>query len=62
LGGSDRQVELISIVLVLMSSVGELGKTLSPSKCLVTDIHETGSRNNYRKKVYIYEKGWNEES
>jgi hypothetical protein len=36
--------------------VGELGKTLSPSKCRVTKIHETSSRNNCRKKVHIYEK------
>jgi hypothetical protein len=38
------------------ASVGELGKTLSPSKCRVTEIHETGSRNSCRKRIQIYEK------
>jgi hypothetical protein len=36
--------------------VGELGKTLSPSKCQIIKIHEVGSRNIYGKKVQIYEK------
>jgi hypothetical protein len=36
--------------------VGELGKTLSPSKCQIIEIHEVGSRNICGKKVQIYEK------
>jgi hypothetical protein len=41
----------------LFVAVRELGKTLSPSKCRVTEIHETGSRNNYRKKgLYLRKK------
>jgi hypothetical protein len=40
-----------------------LGKTLSPSKCRITEIHETGTRNNYRKKgLYLWKNGWNKES
>jgi hypothetical protein len=38
------------------STVGELGKTLSPSKCRIIEIHEVGSRNSCGKKVKIYEK------
>jgi hypothetical protein len=44
------------------ASVGELSKTLPPSKCRIVKIHETSSQSNYRKKVYICEKRWSEES
>jgi hypothetical protein len=29
---------------LIVSIVGELGKTLTPSKCRIVEIHETGSR------------------
>jgi hypothetical protein len=39
------------------ASVGELGETLSSSKCRAIKIHETGLQNGCRGKVQIYEKG-----
>jgi hypothetical protein len=39
-----------------MFTVGELGKTLSPSKCRIAKIHETGLRNSCRRRVHIYGK------
>jgi hypothetical protein len=42
--------------------VGELGKTLSPSKCRIAEIHETSSQSSFMKKVCVCEKGRSEES
>jgi hypothetical protein len=39
------------------ASVGEFGKTLTPSKRHIVEIHETGSRSNYGRKVQFCEKG-----
>jgi hypothetical protein len=39
------------------ASVGELGKSLKPSKRRIAEIHETGSRSNYGRKAQFYEKG-----
>jgi hypothetical protein len=44
------------------ASVGELGKTLSPSKCRIAEIHDTSSRSSFLKKVCICEKGRSEGS
>jgi hypothetical protein len=38
-------------------AVGELGKSLTPSKHWIAKIHETGSRSNYDRKAQFCEKG-----
>jgi hypothetical protein len=38
--------------------VGEFDKIFTPSKRRVAEIHETGSRSSYGRKVQFCEKGW----
>jgi hypothetical protein len=39
------------------ASVGELGKSLAPSKCRIAEIHKTGSGSNSGRKAQLCEKG-----